>query len=301
MSSQQTEQNRLTTSSKDFSLACSDSVLLVYPSLICPSPSIHHLSICPSTHLSLIIHHASIHHLSSINHPSYIHPPIHHPSICSPIHLLIQWIFIKTLCTRNPLGNIAINKKDKVPTIYSTAASAFLKVTCLKLNFLSSFFFFLIFVSLSRTHMPNKDGMRKLENVGKLVLPCCLLSTVCLLVFFNLTLGCLSSGSLWYHSFRDTTSPRPYLIFVPFWWEGQDLHLNVPLLDSVCVLFIWTLLWVLMCKNGPRAKLESRDKRDFNWIQNEKNLDWSRKDSTLEGVYKEENGREEDSEPGWMV
>ena len=80
----------------------------LHPFIICPS--VH------STHLSLIIHHASIHHLSSINHPSSIHPSIHHPSICSPIHLLIQWIFIKTSCVPETLlGNMAINKKDKVP------------------------------------------------------------------------------------------------------------------------------------------------------------------------------------------
>ena len=170
LSSQQTEQNRLTTSSKDFSLACNDSVLLVYPSLICPSPSIHHLSICPSTHLSLIIHHASIHNLSSINHPSYIHPPIHHPSICSTIHLLIQWIFIKTSCVPETLlGNIAINKKDKVPNYLLDRVPLHFPERDMSQTQLLFFCFFLIFVSLSRTHRPNKDGMRKLENVVKLV------------------------------------------------------------------------------------------------------------------------------------
>ena len=64
--------------------------------------------------------------------------------------------------------------------------------------------------------MPNKDGMRKLENVVKLV-PSKAVYKV-LLAFGILSahlLGCPSSGSLWYHSFPDTTPPRPHLIFVP--------------------------------------------------------------------------------------
>ena len=74
-----------------------------------------HLSIPHIYHSQSIMHLSIIYHPSTIHHPS-IRPSIHHPSICSPIHLLIQWIFIKTSCVPETLlGNMAINKKDKVP------------------------------------------------------------------------------------------------------------------------------------------------------------------------------------------
>ena len=110
---------------------------------------------------------------------------------------------------------MAINKKDKVPNYLLDRVPLHFPENDMSQTQLLFFCFFNFCQFIQDTHAQQRwhEEARECSQAGPK--QSCLLSTVCLWYSLTSLLGCLSSSSLWYHSFHDTTSPRPHLIFVP--------------------------------------------------------------------------------------